>query len=97
MVPFVEEYKVGVKNLLGSAHRGSHAIIMALDEPRALLVEVDGIDGNWVYGRIKFHKIRYPLPALTFSRPIHTPCVFLTYGQSVEMADSYESMFVKYD
>lgn len=97
MVPFVEEFKSGEKKLLGSAHSGNYAIIMALDEPRALLIEVDGHDGAWVYGRVIFPRVRFPLPAMTFSRSSHTPCIFLTPEQAMEMADSYESMFVKYD
>jgi hypothetical protein len=97
MVPFLEEFKSGVKILLGSVHKGSTVIIMGLDEPRALLCEVDGHEGNWTYGRIMFPKVRYPLPAMTFSRKIDDVCVELTPAEASEMIESYESMFVKYE
>jgi hypothetical protein len=97
MVPFVEEFKCGENELLGSAHTGDYAIVMSLDGLRALLIQVDGSDGPWVYGRAVFPKLRFPKAALPFSRSIHTPCVILTSEQAQEMADRYESMFVKYD
>jgi hypothetical protein len=85
MVPFVEEFKCGENKLLGSAHTGDYAIVMSLDGLRALLIQA------------VFPKLRFPKAALPFSRSIHTPCVILTPEQAQEMADRYESMFVKYD
>ena len=97
MVPFLQEFKVGVKKMLGNTHKGDYAIIMGLNTPRALLVQIDGVGDGWVHGRVMFPKTRFPDLTPTFSRKVEAECVEMSLEHAAEMVESYESMFIKHE